>query len=109
MRLEQLGELLDHRAGELLRVHDGHGAVVIAGHVMADADGDQFDRRTLLDPFDDLPQMPLEIGTAIGSPDYRRFFAKLLQNSRENLLQNVSDGNPLFQSRLYVQILAKNC
>ena len=50
--LEQLGELLGHGAAQLLGVHDGHGAPVIARHVMADADGDELDRRTRLDLLD---------------------------------------------------------
>ena len=65
-RLEQLGELLDHRAAQLLRIHDRHRPAVIAGHVVADADRDQLDRRAALDPLDDLAQMALEIGAAIG-------------------------------------------
>ena len=64
--VEQAGELLDHRAAELLGIHDRHRAAVIAGHVVADADRDQLDRRALLDPVDHLPQMPLEIAAAIG-------------------------------------------
>ena len=45
MLVEQLGELLGHRAAKLLGVDDGDGAAVIARHVVADADGDQLDRR----------------------------------------------------------------
>src|SRR3546814_1312788 len=39
--LEQLGQLLHHRAAELLGVDDGDRAAVVAGHVVADADGQQ--------------------------------------------------------------------
>ena len=42
--LEQLGELLDHCAGELVGIHDRHRSAVITGHVVADADRDQLDR-----------------------------------------------------------------
>ena len=42
---EQRGELLGHGAGQLLRIDDGDGAAVVAGHVVADADGQQLDRR----------------------------------------------------------------
>ncbi len=43
--VEQLGELVGHGAAELLGIDDGDGAAIVARHVMADADGDQFDRR----------------------------------------------------------------
>ncbi len=59
--VEQLGQLLDHDAAEFLGVDDRHRAAVIARHVVADADGDQLDRRALLDLLDDPAQMPLEI------------------------------------------------
>ena len=59
--LEQLGELLGHRAAELLGIHDGDGAAVVARHVVADADGDQLDRRAGLDVLDDPAQVPLEV------------------------------------------------
>jgi hypothetical protein len=42
--LEQRRQLLGHRAAQLFRIDDGHRAAVVAGHVVADADGDQFDR-----------------------------------------------------------------
>ena len=35
------GELVDDSAAQLLGIHDGHRSRVIAGNVMADADGDQ--------------------------------------------------------------------
>ncbi len=59
--LEQFGELLGHGAAEFLGIDDGDGAAVIARDVMADADGDQFDRRAGLDLLDHPAQMPLEI------------------------------------------------
>ena len=43
--VEQLGQLLGHGAAELLGVDDGDGAAIVARHVVADADGDQLDRR----------------------------------------------------------------
>jgi hypothetical protein len=59
--IEQLGEFLDHGAAELLGVDDRDRATIVAGHVVADADGDQLDRRTLLDVLDDPTQVPLEV------------------------------------------------
>ena len=47
------------------RIHDRDGPVVVAGHVVPDSDGDQLDGRAPLDPLDDLPQVPLQIGAAI--------------------------------------------
>ena len=44
-RSNKLGQLLGHGAAELLGIDDGDGAPVIARHVMADADGDELDRR----------------------------------------------------------------
>ena len=44
--VEQLRELLGHRAAQLLGIHDGHGPAIIARHVMADADGGQLHRRS---------------------------------------------------------------
>jgi hypothetical protein len=44
LHLEQPRKLLDDRAAELLDVHDRHRALVVAGHVVADADGDELDR-----------------------------------------------------------------
>ena len=59
--LEQLGELLGHGAAEFLGIDDGDGAAIVARHVMADADGDQFDRRAGLDLLDHPAQMAFEI------------------------------------------------
>ena len=42
--IEQLDELVGHGAGQFARIGDGDGAAVVAGHVVADADGDQLDR-----------------------------------------------------------------
>src|SRR5690606_14509729 len=61
LHLEQPRQLLDDRAPELLDVHDRHRALVIARHVMPDADGDELDRALLLDPLDHLAQVGLEI------------------------------------------------
>ena len=63
--VEQLGELVRHGAAELLGVDDGDGAAVIARHVVADADGDQLDRRARLDLLDHLAQVALEIVAGI--------------------------------------------
>jgi len=52
MFLEQLGKLFGHDAAELLGVDDGDRAAVVARDVVADADGDQFDRRARLDILD---------------------------------------------------------
>src|SRR5262245_20333586 len=54
---EQLGELLGNGAAELLGVHDGHRAAIVARDVVADADRDQLDRRAGLDLLDDVAQM----------------------------------------------------
>ena len=63
--VEQLGELVGHRAAELLGVDDGDGAAVVARHVVADADGDQLDRRAGLDLLDHPAQVALEIVAGI--------------------------------------------
>src|SRR3546814_19599412 len=47
--LEELGQLLHHRAAVLLGGDDGDRAAVVAGHVVADADGQQLHRRAGLD------------------------------------------------------------
>ena len=59
--LEQFRQLLGHDATQFLGIDDGHGAAVIARHVMADADGNQFDRRARLDVLDDAAQVAFEI------------------------------------------------
>ena len=56
---EQLGELFGDGAAEFLGIDNGDRAAVVAGDVVADADRDQFDRRTGLDLFDDVAQMAL--------------------------------------------------
>jgi hypothetical protein len=61
MLVEELGELLGHGAAEFLGVHDGHGAAVVARHVVADADGDELHRRAGLDLLDDPAQVPLQV------------------------------------------------
>ena len=43
--VEQFGEFFQHGAAELLGIDDGDGAAVIARDVVADADGEQLDRR----------------------------------------------------------------
>src|SRR5665647_3656140 len=59
--LEQFGELLGHGAAEFLGVDDGDGALIIPRHVVTDADGDQLDRRAVLDLLDHPAQMTFEI------------------------------------------------
>ncbi len=59
--VEQRGELLHHRAAQLVGIDNGDGTAVVARDVVADADGDQLDRRARLDPVDDVAQMALEI------------------------------------------------
>ena len=51
--LEQLDELVGHRPGQLGRIGDGHGAAIVARHVMADTDREKLHRRTRLDLIDD--------------------------------------------------------
>src|SRR5690242_11148900 len=59
--IEELGKLLRHGAAKLLRIHDSHGTPVIARHVVAYADGDQFDRRARFDLLDHPTQMAFEV------------------------------------------------
>src|SRR3984893_13707910 len=63
--VEQRGELLHHRAAQLVGVDDSDGAAVVARNVMADADGYELDRRARLDPVDDVAQMALEVVAGI--------------------------------------------
>src|ERR1700694_2445581 len=58
---EQLGELLGDGAAEFFGIHNGDRAAIIARHVVADADRDQFDRRARLDFLDDMAQMAFQI------------------------------------------------
>jgi len=58
---EQLREFFGHGSAKLLGVHNGDRAAVIARHVMADADGDKFDRGFRFNVEDDLAQMPFQI------------------------------------------------
>ena len=62
-------ELLGHRAGELLDVGDRHRPAVVAGDVVADADGDQLDQPPPLDHRDHVAQVLLEI---VGRVDRQR-------------------------------------
>src|SRR5262249_3007782 len=61
MFVKQLGKLFGHGAAQLLGIHDGHGAAVVASHVVADADCDQLDRRARLDVFDHPAQVTFEV------------------------------------------------
>ena len=55
--LKELGQFFGHGATQFLGIDDGDGALVIAGHVMADADGDEFDGRLAFDVGNDLAQV----------------------------------------------------
>ena len=46
--VEQVGELADDGTAKLVDIGDCHRPPVIAGHVMADADGEKLDRRAVL-------------------------------------------------------------
>ena len=52
--VKKFGKFFGHRAAEFLGVDDRHGAAIVARHVMADADRDEFDRRARLDLLDDV-------------------------------------------------------
>lgn len=41
--VKERGELFGHGPGQLFGVGDGNGALIVAGHVMADTDGEQLD------------------------------------------------------------------
>ena len=58
---EQFDQLLGHGAAQLLGIHDGDGLAVIARHVMADADGGEFDAGAGLDLLDHPAQMLLQV------------------------------------------------
>src|SRR5215471_5187751 len=59
--VEEFGQAFEHDPAQLLGVDDRHGAAVIAGHVMADADRGQLDLAGLLDVADHLAQVFFEI------------------------------------------------
>src|SRR4029453_12767365 len=63
--VEQGRELLDERAAQLLGIHDCHRTRKIARHIVPNADCRKLDARPGLDPVDDLPEMPFQIGAAI--------------------------------------------
>ena len=58
--VEQRGELFGQRSGELLGVGDRHGAGVVAPDVVADADGEKFDRFPAFDHRDHVAQVFFE-------------------------------------------------
>jgi len=58
---KQIDQLLGHGAAKLLRIHDGHRLAIIARHVMADADGGEFDAGAGFDLFDHAPQMLFQV------------------------------------------------
>ena len=55
--VEKLGDFFQHGTAKLFGVNDGDSFFVIAGHIMADADGGEFYRRAGLDPLDGVAQM----------------------------------------------------
>src|SRR5690242_414290 len=59
--VEQFGELLHHGAAEFLGIDDGYRTAVVARHVVADADGDEFDLVAVLDVADHLAQMLFQV------------------------------------------------
>src|SRR5690625_1130007 len=60
-RVEQRRQLLGQCTGKLLGIGNRHGTFIIARHIMADTDGDQFDLPATLDHLDHIAEMPLEI------------------------------------------------
>ena len=79
--VEELGELLHHRSPELLRIHEGDGALVVAGDVVADADREQLDRTVVLDVLDDLAQMPFQVVAGVIARFVRRITLRSLAAS----------------------------
>ena len=65
-RVEEFGEFFELDATQLLGVDDRHGAAIITGHVVADADRDQLDLFQALDVENDLAQF---VGWRAGSAD----------------------------------------
>src|SRR5260370_5271174 len=63
--VEQRGKLLHHGTAQLIGVDDGDGSAIVARDIVADADGDQLDRRARLDPVDDVAQVALEVVAGI--------------------------------------------
>src|SRR3546814_18950378 len=62
--VKKAGQLLHHGPAKLFGVHDRHRAPIIARDIMADANGDELHGRAVFDPFDNLPHMTLQIGSA---------------------------------------------
>ena len=63
--VKQFGQFFGHGAAEFFGIHNRHRAAVIARHIMADADGKQFDGRAGFDLFNHMAQMPFEIITSV--------------------------------------------
>src|SRR3546814_5237333 len=63
--VKKAGQLLHPGPAKLFGVHDRHRAPIIARDIMADANGDELHGRAVFDPFDNLPQMTLQIGAAV--------------------------------------------
>ena len=59
--VEQLGQLLHHRAAEFLRINDRHRTAVVARDIVADADGDQLHLLAVLDVADHFAQVLFKV------------------------------------------------
>src|SRR3546814_14460117 len=75
--VKKAGQLLHHGPAKLFGVHDRHRAPIIARDIMDDANGDELHGRAVFDPFDNLPQLTLQLGAAVkghgGNVDWRAF------------------------------------
>ena len=63
--VEQVGELADNGAAKLVDIGNGDGTTVVPGHIVTDADGQQFNRRAGLDIADHFAEMFFEIAAAV--------------------------------------------
>ena len=70
--VEELGELFQHHAAQLLGVDDRHGAAVVAGHVVTDADRDQLDLAQALDVLEHIDLQVREVRWGVLQPDVAR-------------------------------------
>ena len=61
--LEKRCQLIHHCAAKLFGVDNRHRPAIVAGDIMADADGDQLDRRAGFDIANDLAEMAFEVIT----------------------------------------------
>lgn len=58
---KKLDEFFCHRTSKLRSIGNGDGALVVARYVVANADGNQFDRRVIFDLVNDLAQVLFEV------------------------------------------------